>query len=206
MLRLYGLPHPCVELPCLPDLGIVRIRESGKLLERSPDGLKSLTRDECKKLTALGLEEFGRLFERRDPHKRIPLGQVVVEEREREPRHERVDPERESGQLDSHRVHVHAEDAAPGHLPSKELGVLDRIARPLLSQVPGRRPAEPREFLPHVQQGTAGQVIREAPLDAVHGADQEVAGAHRDIGDPELEEPPARLPVRHSVEPLEVIG
>lgn len=69
----------------------------------------------------------------------------------------------------------------------------------------GRRAAEPREFFANVRQRTSGQIVGETTFDPIHRADQEVAGAHRDVGDPELKEPPSRLSVWHSIEPPDVL-
>ncbi len=64
-------------------------------------------------LADLGVEEgLADLRERPDAREAVAVAQAVVQERQREAGHERVDPEGEAGQLDCNLVDVDAVDAS----------------------------------------------------------------------------------------------
>ena len=98
-----------------------------------------------------------------------------------------MDPDREAGQLDRDLVAVDAVDAPAPYLPAQQAESLDLDAVLQVSQCFVRRLASfqarrsPRDRM----QGEEGG---QPSLDPVDGCDQEVSGAHRDVGAPEVEE------------------
>ena len=82
------------------------------------------------------------------PVRLLPTTRLWSRKRQRQAGHERVDPEREPGQLDGDRVEVHAVDAAAGDLPAQQASC-PRCRRPSAWSGPRastRRVAELVEF------------------------------------------------------------
>lgn len=70
----------------------------------------------------------------------------------------------------------------------------------------GRRCPELGKLGPDAGERPLGEVSRERPLDAIHGGDEEVAGAHRDVGHAKVEELVGGLvAVLDRVDPFQVI-
>ena len=114
----------------------------------------------------------------------------MVEEAQRQARHESVDPDRQSGKLHRDPVEVHAVDAVSGHLAAQKRTGLDLVlAAESARNSDGGCPQTPQGCMhPGAGGGVAAQPARQPPLDPVHCRHQEVPRAHRDVGAAEVEE------------------
>ena len=151
------------------------------------------------------LELFLDLVELADADERVATHEVVVEERERESGDEGVYPDGETRELDCRRVDVHAVDTTASDQPAKELGVLDFD---LVSERPERLEccgAKAGELRCDGREPSPREVSRQRALDPVDRGNEKVTGAHRDIGNAEVEEALARLLLAEAVEAREMI-
>src|SRR5688572_18491324 len=113
----------------------------------------------------------------------------MVEERQGGAKRERIQPEADLGQLDGHRVQVHAVDAALEHVPLEQVNV-DQFVRfdgdALLAQCFENVPSRPVE---HERYRVDREVVeeRQEPVgDKIDCLDQKVTTPHRRVEDTKL--------------------
>ena len=181
-MRLGGFPD--LGFGCFGSAGsahqpLLRRFERGRDLVREETGLAG---------SALRLEDVEDLLEGADAGQTVADDEVVIERAHRQAGDESVDPDGEPGQFDGHQVQVDAVDAAAGDLTAQQRSRFDLHAGGVLPErgagclgKPGQLVADRRDLL-------LGEEGGELRLDPVDGGDQEVAGAHRQVRDPEVEE------------------
>ena len=134
----------------------------------------------------VGHQGVERFFDAADAGETVGAHQVVVEAAHREAPHEGVDPDRHPGELHGDRVDVEAVDAASGDLSAEQRGTVrggDLRAGRFDRGLP-----EAHQFGFDAGDGVLFEERRHGLLEMVDRGGEEVARAHRQVGDTEVEE------------------
>ena len=132
----------------------------------------------------------------------VAAPQVVIEEAERRPDREGVQPQRHFGQLDRHRILVHAvhtslQHHAPDHVTVVELLGLDgpalRVGVAKDGVANGVDVLHQRRDIPLQRALRFGHGGNHPIRQVIHEADQEVTRTHGRIADLEIEQPAGRI-------------
>jgi hypothetical protein len=116
-----------------------------------------------------------------------------------------VDPDGESRQFDRQGIQINAEDAPPCDLPSKQPNIFEGIRVELVAELLASGLPQTFELVGNSWKGALDQIVRETPFDVVQRCHKEVARAHGNVGDTELEKPVGSVPVFERVESPEVV-